>query len=137
MSTTPRTTIIGRLTADPQLRHTQAGAPIAHFSVASTPRTLRDGQWEDGETLYLDCTAWRRLAEAACDSLRKGTLAVVTGTLGARSYDDRDGRRRTVIEMHAEEIGVHILDRSMQPAPAQTPAVPDPWQTAADPQPPF
>lgn len=135
MSTAPRTTIIGRLTADPQLRHTQAGAPIVHFSVASTPRLMRDGQWEDGETLYLGCTAWRRLAEAACDSLRKGTLVVVTGTLGARSYDDRSGTRRTVIEMHAEEIGVHILDRSMQTAPAQPAG--DPWQTAADPQPPF
>lgn len=135
MSAAPRTTITGRLTADPQLRHTQAGAPIAHFSVASTPRTLRDGQWEDGEPLFLDCTAWRRLAEAACDTLRKGSFVVVTGTLGARSYDDRDGRRRTVIEMHAEEIGVHILDRSLRPTPAQPAA--DPWQTAAGPQPPF
>lgn len=97
---------------------------------------MRDGQWEDGEPLFLDCTAWRRLAEAACDTLRKGMMVVVTGTLGARSYDDRSGNRRTVIEMHAEEIGVHILDRSMQHAPAQT-AVPDPWQAAADPQPPF
>ena len=131
MSTAPRTAITGRLTADPQLRHTQAGAPIAHFPVASTPRTLRDGQWEDGETLFLDCTAWRRLAEAVCDTLRRGTMIVVTGTLGARSYDDRDGRRRTVIEMHAEEIGVHILDRSMQAAQAA------PAATAADPQPPF
>lgn len=137
MSSAPRTTIVGRLTADPQLRHTQAGAPIAHVSVASTPRLMRDGQWEDGETLFLDCTAWRRLAEAACDTLHKGTMVVVTGTLGARSYDDRSGVRRTVIEMHAEEIGVHILDRSMRPASAQTPAVPDPWQTAADTQPPF
>lgn len=132
MSSAPRTTVTGRLTVDPQLRHTQAGAPVAHFSVASTPRAFRDGQWEDGETLFLDCTAWRRLAEAVCDNLHKGTMVVVTGPLGARSYDDRDGRRRTVIEMHAEEIGVHILDRSMQPAPAA-----DPWQTTADPQPPF
>ena len=136
MSTAPRTTVTGRLTADPQLRHTQAGAPVVRFSVASTPRTLRDGQWEDGETLFLDCTAWRRLAEAACDTLTKGAMVVVTGTLGARSYDGRDGHRRTVIEMHAEEIGVHILDRSMLPAPAAAPAA-DPWQTAADPQPPF
>lgn len=135
MSTAPRTTITGRLTASPQLRRTKAGAPIAHFSVASTPRTFRDGQWEDGEPLFLDCTAWRRLAEAACDTCTKGTMVVVTGTLGARSYDDRDGRRRTVIEMHAEEIGVHILDRSLRPAPTQPAS--DPWQTAADPQPPF
>lgn len=129
MSTAPRATITGRLTAGPQLRHTQAGAPIAHFSVASTPRAFRDGQWEDGEPLFLDCTAWRRLAVAACDTLTKGTMIVVTGTLGARSYDDRDGRRRTVIEMHAEEIGVHILDRSLRPAPSAA--------QAADPQPPF
>ena len=91
-------TVIGNLTDDPELRFTPSGAAVANFTVASTPRTLnrQTQQWEDGETLFLRCSIWRQAAENVAESLTRGTRVVVQGRLKARSYETREGEKRTV-----------------------------------------
>jgi single-strand DNA-binding protein len=98
-------TVIGNLTSDPELRFTPAGAAVANFTVASTPRTLdkASGEWKDGEALFLRCNIWRQAAENVAESLTRGAR-VVTGRLKQRSYD-KDGEKRTVIELEVDEIG--------------------------------
>ena len=100
-------TVVGTLGGDPELRFTPSGAAVSNFSVASTPRTFdKDTQeWKDGETLWLRCNAWRQLAENVAESLTKGTRVVVTGRLKQRSFDTREGEKRTVIELDVDEIG--------------------------------
>ena len=100
-------TIVGNLTADPELRFTPAGHAVADFTVASTPRNYdRDaGQWRDGEALFLRCTAWRQLAEHAAESLTKGTRVIVTGRLRQRSFELTEGVTRTVTELDVDELG--------------------------------
>lgn len=100
-------TIIGNLTADPELRFTPSGAAVADFTVASTPRTFdrNANEWKDGETLFMRCSIWREAAENVAESLRKGMRVIVSGRLQQRSYDDRDGNRRTVVEMQVDEVG--------------------------------
>lgn len=101
-------TVVGNLTADPELRWTQSGAAVASFTIASTPRVFdRDsGQWKDGEALFMRCSLWRDAASNAADSLRKGMRVIAQGRLQQRSWEDRDsGARRTVIEMQVDEIG--------------------------------
>ena len=101
-------TVVGNLTADPELRYTQGGLPVANFTIASTPRTFdRDsGQWKDGETLFLRCSAWRDYAENIAESLTKGTQVIAQGKLVQRSYTPRDGgEQRTVYELQIDEIG--------------------------------
>lgn len=100
-------TIIGNLTADPELRYTASGAPVANFTIASTPRAFdrNSGQWKDGETLFMRCSVWRDVAENVADSLQKGMRVIAQGRLQQRSYETRDGQSRTVVEMTVDEIG--------------------------------
>lgn len=91
-------TLVGNLTADPELRFTPSGAAVANFTVASTPRTFdrQTNEWRDGEAMFLNCSVWRQAAENVAESLTKGMRVIVQGRLRARSYDDREGNRRTV-----------------------------------------
>ena len=100
-------TVIGNLTADPELRWTQAGVPVADFTVASTPRTFdrNAGEWRDGDTLFMRCSVWREIAENVAESLRKGMRVIVQGRLTQRSYDTQQGERRTVVELQVDEVG--------------------------------
>lgn len=100
-------TIIGNLTADPEMRFTPSGAAVASFTVASTPRTFdrQAGEWKDGETLFMRCSIWRDAAENVAESLTKGTRVIVQGRLVQRSYTTREGENRTVVEMQVDEIG--------------------------------
>ncbi|MEU5690645.1 single-stranded DNA-binding protein [Actinosynnema sp. NPDC020468] len=100
-------TVVGNLTADPELRFTQSGAAVANFTVASTPRTFdrQTGEWKDGEALFLRCSVWKQVAENVAESLTRGARVVVTGRLRQRSYDTKEGEKRTVIELEVDEIG--------------------------------
>ena len=100
-------TVIGNLTADPELRWTQSGAAVADFTVASTPRTYdrNAGEWRDGDTLFMRCSVWRETAENVAESLRKGMRVIVQGRLTQRSYDTPQGERRTVVELQVDEVG--------------------------------
>ena len=100
-------TIIGNLTADPELRFTPSGAAVTSFTVASTPRTFdrQAGEWKDGETLFMRCSIWRDAAENVAESLTKGTRVIVQGRLVQRSYTTREAEQRTVVEMQVDEIG--------------------------------
>ena len=100
-------TVVGNLTADPELRFTQAGAAVASFTVASTPRTFdrASGEWKDGEALFLRCNIWREAAENVAESLTRGSRVIVQGRLKQRSFETREGEKRTVIELEVDEIG--------------------------------
>ena len=100
-------TIVGNLTADPEMRFTPSGAAVASFTVASTPRTFdrQAGEWKDGETLFMPCQAWRQMVENVAESLTKGTRVIVQGRLVQRSFTTREGENRTVVEMQVDEIG--------------------------------
>ena len=100
-------TVIGNLTADPELRWTQSGAAVADFTVASTPRTYdrNAGEWRDGDALFMRCSVWRETAENVAESLRKGMRVIVQGRLTQRSYDTQQGERRTVVELQVDEVG--------------------------------
>jgi single-strand DNA-binding protein len=100
-------TVIGNLTADPELRFTPSGAAVASFTVASTPRTLdrQTNEWKDGEALFLRCSIWRQAAENVAESLTRGMRVIVQGRLQQRSYETREGEKRTVIEMQVDEVG--------------------------------
>ena len=100
-------TVIGNLTADPELRFTPSGAAVANFTVASTPRTFdrQSNEWKDGETLFLRCSVWREAAENVAESLQKGMRVIVQGRLKSRSYDTKEGERRTVTELDVDEVG--------------------------------
>ncbi len=100
-------TLVGNLTADPELRYTTSGTPMVSFTVASTPRSFdrATGQWTDGEALFLRCTAWRVLAEHTAASLHRGTRVLVSGRVRQRSFITGDGEARTVVEIEAEEVG--------------------------------
>ncbi|BAK38316.1 single-stranded DNA-binding protein [Microlunatus phosphovorus NM-1] len=100
-------TLIGNLTADPELRFTPSGAPVANFTVASTPRTFdrQSGEWRDGDAMFLNCAVWRQYAENVAESLQKGMRVIVQGRLKSRSYETREGEKRTVFEVDVEEIG--------------------------------
>jgi single-strand DNA-binding protein len=100
-------TVVGNLTADPELRFTPSGAAVASFTVASTPRTFdrQTNEWKDGEALFLRCSIWRQAAENVAESLQRGTRVVVSGRLKQRSFETREGEKRTVIEMDVDEIG--------------------------------
>ena len=148
-------TIIGNLVADVELRFTPSGAAVANFTVASTPRTVNkaSNEWEDGDPLFLPCSIWRQAAEHVAESLTKGTRVIVTGRLKQRSYDDREGSKRTIYEVEVEEVGPSLLRATAvvtratsgaqpgrQPAarqPAGRPQAADPWaaQALTDPAP--
>ncbi|WP_433081827.1 single-stranded DNA-binding protein [Dactylosporangium sp. CA-139114] len=100
-------TVIGNLTDDPELRFTPSGAAVAKFRVASTPRTMdrQTNEWKDGDPLFLSCTVWRQAAENVAESLTRGSRVIVSGRLKQRSYETREGEKRTVIELEVDEIG--------------------------------
>jgi single-strand DNA-binding protein len=100
-------TVVGNLTADPELRFTPSGAAVANFTVASTPRSFdrQTNEWKDQDTLFLNCSVWRQAAENAAESLTRGMRVIVQGRLKARSYETREGEKRTVFEIDVEEVG--------------------------------
>ncbi len=101
-------TVVGNLTADPELRFTPSGAAVANFTVASTPRTFdrQTNEWKDAETLFMRCSVWREAAENAAESLTRGARVVVTGRLVSRSWEDKEtGQKRSVMEMQVDEVG--------------------------------
>lgn len=100
-------TIVGNLVDDPELRFTPSGAAVANFRVASTPRTFdkQTNEWKDGEGLFLSCSVWRQAAENVAESLQRGMRVVVQGRLKARSYETREGEKRTVFEIDVDEVG--------------------------------
>jgi len=133
-------TVIGNLTADPELRFTPSGHAVANFTVASTPRTFdkASNEWKDGDPLFLRCSIWRQAAENVTESLTKGTRVIVTGRLKQRSYD-KDGQTRTVIELEVDDIGPSLLwasakvNRGQRGTTGGSPATQteDPWATPA------
>ncbi|HMT48562.1 single-stranded DNA-binding protein [Dietzia sp. UBA5065] len=100
-------TVVGNIVADPELRFTPSGAAVANFRIASTPRRFNSqtNQWEDGEGLFLTCNVWRQAAENVAESLQKGMRVIVNGRLRQRSYETREGEKRTVYEVEVEEVG--------------------------------
>lgn len=100
-------TVVGNLVDDPELRFTPSGAAVANFRIASTPRSFnkQSNQWEDGEALFLGCSVWRQAAENVAESLQRGMRVVVSGRLKQRSYETREGEKRTVIELEVDEVG--------------------------------
>ncbi|HEY2062363.1 single-stranded DNA-binding protein [Amycolatopsis sp. NBC_01480] len=100
-------TVVGNLTSDPELRFTATGAAVASFTVASTPRALdrQTNEWKDGEALFLRCSLWRQAAENAAESLTRGTRVIVQGRLVQRSFETKEGEKRTVVELQVDEIG--------------------------------
>ncbi|MGB3483424.1 MAG: single-stranded DNA-binding protein [Mycobacterium sp.] len=100
-------TVIGNLTADPELRFTPSGAAVANFTVASTPRQFdrQTNEWKDGEALFLRCNIWREAAENVAESLTRGSRVIVSGRLKQRSFETREGEKRTVVELEVDEIG--------------------------------
>ena len=145
-------TLVGNLVDDPSLRFAQSGAAVANFTIASTPRAFdkQSNEWKDGDTMFLNCSIWRQAAEHVAESLTKGTRVIVQGRLKSRSYDDREGNRRTVFEVDVEEIGpslaraTAVVTRAtggaVQSAPRQPAGRPrpvDPWAGARTDEPPF
>lgn len=104
-------TIIGNLTADPELRFTPSGHAVTNFTVASTPRSFdkASNEWKDGEALFLRCSIWRQAAENVAESLQRGARVIVTGRLKQRSYETQQGDKRSVIELEAEDVGPSLL----------------------------
>ncbi|MGH3923922.1 MAG: single-stranded DNA-binding protein [Pseudonocardiaceae bacterium] len=100
-------TVVGNLTADPELRFTASGAAVANFTVASTPRTFdrQTGEWKDGDALFLRCNIWRQAAENTAESLTRGMRVIVSGRLRQRSFETREGEKRTVVELEVDEVG--------------------------------
>ncbi|SEO86510.1 single-stranded DNA-binding protein [Amycolatopsis saalfeldensis] len=132
-------TVVGNLTSDPELRFTATGAAVASFTVASTPRTLdrQTNEWKDGEALFLRCSLWRQAAENAAESLTRGTRVIVQGRLVQRSFETKEGEKRTVVELQVDEIGpslryatttVNRVARSTSPSTSGDGS--DSWSTA-------
>ena len=126
-------TVIGNLTADPELRWTQSGAAVADFTVASTPRTYdrNAGEWRDGDTLFMRCSVWRETAENVAESLRKGMRVIVQGRLTQRSYDTQQGERRTVVELQVDEVGPSLRRARAQVTRVQAQAASAPSASAS------
>lgn len=137
-------TVVGNLTADPELRFTSSGVAVVGFTVASTPRTYdrQSGEWKDGDALFLRCSLWRESAENVAESLTRGARVIVTGRLRQRSFETREGEKRTVIELEADEVGPSLRYATAKVAkasrgggssrPASTGSAPgeDPWGNA-------
>jgi single-strand DNA-binding protein len=103
-------TVVGNLVDDPELRFTPSGAAVAKFRVASTPRTFdrQTNEWKDGDSLFLTCSVWRQAAENVAESLQRGMRVIVQGRLKQRSYEDREGVKRTVYELDVDEVGASL-----------------------------
>ena len=148
-------TLAGNCVNDPELKFLPSGVAVCNWTIASTPRTFdrQSNEWKDGDTLFLPCSIWRQAAEHVAESLTKGTRVIVTGRLKQRSYDDREGNKRTIYEVEVEEVGPSLLRATAvvtratsgaqpgrQPAarqPAGRPQAADPWaaQALTDPAP--
>lgn len=135
-------TIVGNLTDDPSLKFTASGAAVASFTVASTPRQFDKAAnaWKDGEALFMRCSVWREAAESVAESLQRGHRVIVTGRLTQRSYETREGEKRTVIELQVDEVGpslryatakVQKMSRSGGSSGGQRQTDGDPWASAA------
>ena len=135
-------TVVGNLTGDPELRYTQSGLAVANFTIASTPRAFdrASNEWKDGETLFLRASAWREFAEHVANSLTKGSRVIATGRLKQRSYETREGEKRTAIELEVDEIGPSLryataqVTRSTSPGGGRSSAtgpVEEPWAPSA------
>lgn len=133
-------TVVGNLTADPELRYTQNGLPVANFTIASTPRNFdrQANEWKDGEALFLRASVWREFAEHVAGSLTKGSRVIATGRLKQRSYETREGEKRTAIELEVDEIGPSLRYATAQVtraagggggAPRQQQVADEPWAT--------
>ena len=133
-------TLIGNLTADPELRFTSTGTAVANFTVATTPRTFdrQSGEWKDAEALFMRCTLWRQPAEHLAESLRRGDRVIVVGRLRQRSFETRDGDKRTVIECDTTEVGASLQFRQAKlTAPARTGTSASGDSQLGDDEPPF
>jgi single-strand DNA-binding protein len=110
-------TIVGNITADPELRFTPNGSAVANFTVASTPRILdkATNEWKDGEALFMRCSVWRQAAENVAESLQRGMRVIVTGRLKQRSYETKEGEKRTVIELEVDEVGPSLKYATAKP----------------------
>ena len=113
--------LVGNLVDDPELRFTAQGVAVANFRVASTPRTFdkQAGEWKDGESMFLTCTVWRQYAENVAESLGKGMRVIVQGRLKQRSFETREGEKRNVFEIDAEEVGPALRSATAQVTKAQ------------------
>ena len=145
MANETKITLIGNMTADPELRFTQGGKPVANFTVASTPRTFdrQANEWRDGDPMFLQCSVWNQYAQNVADTLTKGMRVIVHGDLKSRSYEAQDGSRRTVFQVEVDEVGPALrfatakVDRASQgasgvgagwaPAASQASTQADPW----------
>jgi single-strand DNA-binding protein len=142
-------TVVGNLVADPELRFTQSGAAVVSFTVASTPRKFdkASGEWTDGNALFMRCSAWRQMAEHIAESLTRGMRVVVQGRLSQRTFDTKEGEKRTVIELEVDEVGPSLrygtakfnkADRQSggqydNPNQKKTMPVDDPWGSSPEP----
>lgn len=136
MANETQITIVGNLASDPEIRYTPAGNAVANFTVASTPRIYdrAAGGWKNGEALFLRCTIWRQPAENVAECLTKGSRVIVTGKLKQRSFETKDGDKRTVIELEADDIGPSLRYATAKIAKADrqvTSVEADPWTAEA------
>jgi single-strand DNA-binding protein len=135
MTGEPTITVVGNLTADPDLRSTSTGVAVLDFTVASTPRVYdrESGEWRDGDTLFLRCSLWRQAAENAANSLTKGTRVIVQGRLKQRSFETKEGDKRTVVELDVDAIGPELRYASAKVSKVSrdgsATADDDPWQS--------
>jgi len=140
-------TLVGNLVDDPELRFTPSGAAVAKFRIASTPRTFdkQSNEWKDGESLFLTCNVWRQPAENVAETLQKGMRVIVQGRLQQRSYETKEGEKRTVFEVEVEEVGPSLRNATAKVTRAnrqqgqggqqQRPAAQqDPWASQGQPQ---
>ena len=130
---TPTVHVVGRLTSDPELRWTPSGTAVATFTVAASDRRKTPtGEWEDGDSCFLRCTVWRETAESVAESLTRGAEVVMVGRLKTRSFETRDGEKRTVVECDVEAIGPSLRWGAARPVKAERASgaqVQDPWAT--------
>jgi single-strand DNA-binding protein len=107
-------TVVGNLVADPELRFTPAGQPVATFRIASTPRIMdrQTNEWKDGDSLFLSCNVWRQAAENVAESLQRGMRVIVTGRLKQRNYETKEGEKRTVYEVEVDDVGPSLRNAS-------------------------
>jgi single-strand DNA-binding protein len=112
-------TMAGNLIADPELRYTPAGVAVVNLRIASTERFKGEGGWQDGDTLFMNVTAWRGLAENVAESARKGTRVIVTGRLRQRTYETREGGKRTAYELDATDVGISLQRATVKPVRAE------------------
>ena len=130
-------TIIGNIVAPPELRFTPAGAAVASFTIASTPRQFdkQTNEWKDGETLFMRCSVWRNQAESVAESLTKGTRVIATGRLKSRAWETKEGEKRTSIELEVDEVGPSLRNVTAKVTKAERGAASGGWSQQGQQQP--